>query len=70
LKGALEGDYSLFQTGGPNARVGSWDGVIRQTLADWQTASGQGANSLVDHPLFVDENGSDNMYLCDELHVE
>lgn len=43
-------DYNdYFSTGS----VGSLGGVVRPTLADWQTATGQDANSEAVDPLFV-----------------
>ncbi len=43
-------DYNdYFSTGS----VGSLGGVVRPTLADWQTATGQDANSKAVDPLFV-----------------
>ena len=54
-------DYNLFnRSDDPNANVGYWNGNDRD-LADWQTASGQDANSLFGDPLFVDMNGADNV---------
>jgi len=55
-------DYNLFFRGaGATGTIGTWGGVIRTTLADWQAASGQGAHSLEGNPLFLDINGPDNV---------
>ncbi|WP_404310489.1 right-handed parallel beta-helix repeat-containing protein [Neorhodopirellula lusitana] len=57
----LDSDYNLLFTGtDPAAKVGFWNGVEVDTLLDWQTASGQDANSIDSAPLFVDIDGSDN----------
>ena len=36
-----------------------WDGNVCATLSDWQTASGQDANSQTGDPLFVDDANGD-----------
>ncbi|HEY6564647.1 MAG TPA: right-handed parallel beta-helix repeat-containing protein, partial [Pirellulaceae bacterium] len=55
-------NYNLFHQGtDPNAHVGFWGGVIRDSLADWQTATGQDGNSLANDPQFVDQDGPDNV---------
>jgi parallel beta-helix repeat protein len=51
----------LHQSADPNAYVGFWGGANRDTLADWQAATGQDADSVAADPLFVDRNGSDNV---------
>ncbi len=56
-------DYNLFQQGAdPNAYVGFWNGVPRDLIADWKTASGKDTNSLEGNPGFVDIDGADNVF--------
>ena len=55
---ALTSDYNDFYlTSG--AAVGYWLNVIRTSLADWQSASGQDAHSLSEDPLFANPAGAD-----------
>jgi hypothetical protein len=56
-------DYNLFYTrpDEPNAHVAFWNGAIRDSLSDWQAASGQDAHSLDSDPLFLDPDGADNI---------
>ncbi len=55
-------DYNLLhRSNDPNARIGLWAGVDRNTLVDWQTATARDANSLGGDPLFVDINGADGI---------
>ncbi len=51
-------DYNLFYTTG-NALVAEYLGDDRETLADWQAATGFDAHSLFADPLFVDGAGGD-----------
>jgi hypothetical protein len=51
----------LHQGADSNAHVGFWGGSIRDTLADWQAANAQDANSVAADPLFVDTGGADNI---------
>ena len=54
----LTSDHNdLYATGG--ARVGYYNGTVATTLAQWQAASGQDANSLSEDPLFADAPGGD-----------
>ena len=46
-------NYDDYWVSGPAGLVGLLNGVDRATLASWQTASGQDANSLAADPLFV-----------------
>jgi parallel beta-helix repeat protein len=56
----FQSDFNLiFATG--NGRVGSWQGVDRETLADWQGATRLDQNSMSQNPLFVDADGADNV---------
>ena len=58
----LQSDYNLFHQGDdPNAYVGSWNGVNRDTLAAWRAASSRDANSVEGSPGFVDIDGADNV---------
>lgn len=55
-------DYNLFQqVASPGALIGFWTGVDQTSLANWQTASGQDAHSLLADAGFVDINGADNV---------
>jgi hypothetical protein len=56
----ISSNYNLVQVGTGAANVGFWGSVARATLADWQTATSQDAQSLVGDPLWVDRNGADN----------
>ena len=41
-QGGFTSDYNLLHTGpGPNAFTGFWGNVVRDTLGDWQTATGR-----------------------------
>ena len=58
----LASNYNLLHTGpGPNAFTGFWANVVRDTLGDWQSASGQDALSTAADPLFRDRDGADNI---------
>ena len=58
----LLSDYNLLHRGDDsNAHVAFAAGAVRDTLADWQTATGRDANSLAGDPLFVDLDGADNV---------
>jgi len=58
----LASDYNLFHQGtDPNAYVGFWNGVNRDTLSDWRTASTRDPSSLEGNPGFVDIDGGDNI---------
>ena len=69
-----EGDYALFLTAAAQvgfmsdynllfatdgASLGFWQGIVRDTLADWQTAASLDGSSLSQDPLFVDMDGAD-----------
>jgi parallel beta-helix repeat protein len=61
-QGGFSSNYNvLYQSTDPNAHVGLWGGVIRDSLADWQAANSQDTNSVTGDPLFVDRDGSDNV---------
>jgi hypothetical protein len=52
--GTLESNYNNFYPVSPtNGNVGFWDNAATQTLAAWQTASGQDANSVSKEVFFV-----------------
>ena len=59
--GFVSNNNLFHQSSDPNAHVGSWGGVIRDSLADWQAASVQDAASVAADPLFVDRDGADNV---------
>jgi hypothetical protein len=46
-------DYNNIYLPGSNANVGFWDAAATPTLANWQTASGQDANSKSKEVFFV-----------------
>ncbi len=48
-------NYNNYHSNGIGARVGYFGGVERNTLADWQAATGQDANSVSVNPLFVND---------------
>ncbi|HEV8290646.1 MAG TPA: right-handed parallel beta-helix repeat-containing protein, partial [Tepidisphaeraceae bacterium] len=52
----------LNRSNASNARIGFWGSADRLTLADWQGANGQDANSLSADPLFIDIDGADNVF--------
>jgi parallel beta-helix repeat protein len=55
-------NYNLFYRGASSGgSVGSWSGVTRAALTDWQTANSQDLNSLSGNPLFLDIDGPDNV---------
>src|SRR4029078_12639849 len=43
---------------GVGGAVGVFNGVVQNTLSDWQTATGQDANSISADPLFVNPTGT------------
>ncbi len=51
----------INQSNDPNASVGLWASVRRDSLTDWQSATAQDANSLAADPRFVDIDGADNI---------
>ena len=54
----LSSNYNdLFATG-TDGFTGFFNGVLQFTLSDWQTATGQDANSFSANPLFVNPNGN------------
>ena len=58
----LVSDYNLFNKGPAlNAHVGFWNNATQDTLANWQSASGQDTHGLLADPGFVDINGADNV---------
>ena len=56
----LASDFNLLLATGTGA-VGNWLGFNQSGLQQWQLATGQDANSLANNPLFVDEDGADNI---------
>jgi len=60
--GTLVSDHNdFYAANATNGNVGYWDNAPAQTLAAWQTASGQDANSISADPLFV---------AVDDLHLQ
>ena len=57
----LAADYNLYHLGIGPAHVGSWNGVALDTLAAWQSASGQDAHGLQGNPKFVNTAGADGV---------
>ncbi len=57
----LNSNDNLFSTGNnANAQVGYWGGNV-QTLAAWQLATSQDANSVAGDPKFVNPSGADHV---------
>ncbi len=57
----FDSDYNLLNQGAdPNAHVGFWGGQVRDSLSDWQAATGKETHSVAGDPLFVDLDGADN----------
>ncbi|MBE7495663.1 MAG: choice-of-anchor D domain-containing protein [Verrucomicrobiaceae bacterium] len=54
------------------ASVGYYNSIAQVTLADWQAATGKDAASISLDPLFVDENGVDDIAnnADDDLHLQ
>jgi hypothetical protein len=58
----FDSNYNDIYPGRPGANVGRFQSVaISATLAAWQAASGEDANSKSADPLFLDTNGGDNI---------
>jgi hypothetical protein len=53
-------DYNILFKGTPDAHTGFW-GSTRDSIAQWQSASGTDAKSTGADPLWVDINGADNV---------
>ena len=52
--GTVASDYNVFYPADPtNGNVGYWDAAATKSLTDWQTASGQDANSKSKQVFFV-----------------
>jgi VCBS repeat-containing protein len=60
-QGGFSSDRNLLQGSGPNAFTGFWNNASQDTLADWQAATGQDAQSADADPLFRDRDGADNV---------
>jgi parallel beta-helix repeat protein len=54
----FQSNYNLLFVAG-TGNVGKWEGVARPTLAAWQSASDQDANSISSNPLLVDPTTGD-----------
>src|SRR6185295_15107258 len=54
----LTSNYNDLYATGTGGFVGLFNAVDQTTLANWQTATGQDANSLSVDPLFIAPNGS------------
>jgi hypothetical protein len=63
----LTSNYNDLYANGTGGFVGLFNAVDQTTLADWQTASGQDANSISADPLFVTPTGTATTV---NLHVQ
>ncbi|MGH8094394.1 MAG: hypothetical protein ACREIF_13140 [Chthoniobacterales bacterium] len=63
----LTSNYNDLIATGTGGQVGFFNGVGDPALTDWQTATGQDANSLSVDPLFLTPNGSDTTA---NLHIQ
>lgn len=59
--GTLAFNYNDYFVNGTGGVLGYWSTANQNTLADWQTASGQDANSISGDPKFVSAN---------DLHID
>ncbi len=58
----FDSDHNLLHQGDDvNAHVGFWGNTVRDSLADWRTATGRDGNSIAADPDFVDIDGADNI---------
>jgi parallel beta-helix repeat protein len=72
----LISDYNLFHR--PGGKLGTWQGVQYDDLATWRTGSGLDQNSFEADPLFVDEDGADDVLgydgpaegMDDDMHLQ
>ncbi len=63
----LTSNYNDLYATGTGGFVGLYNAVDQTTLANWQTATGQDANSLSVDPLFVNPNGSAS---TGDIHIQ
>jgi hypothetical protein len=54
----LTSNYNVLRATGTGGFTGLFNAVDQTTLANWQTATGQDANSISSDPAFVNPNGS------------
>ncbi|MFT5126802.1 MAG: parallel beta-helix repeat protein, partial [Rhodothermales bacterium] len=58
-QGGFDSDSNLLHTPG-SGQIGSWNGIDIATLLDWLYEVGFDGNSLLEDPLLVDPDGSDD----------
>ncbi len=63
----LTSNYNDLYATGTGGFVGLYNAVDQTTLANWQTATGQDANSLSVDPLFVNPNGTAS---TGDIHIQ
>jgi uncharacterized repeat protein (TIGR01451 family) len=63
----LTSNYNVLRATGTGGFTGLFNAVDQTTLANWQTATGQDANSLSVDPLFVNANGSAS---TGDIHIQ
>jgi hypothetical protein len=62
----LISNYNDLYATGTNGVIGMFNSTIQTTLANWQTATGQDANSISADPQYLDPNGNAS---TGDLHI-